>query len=301
MPDAILTEVRGWKRGVSPLIAVPLQWVDPEPYEIANGLLRMLFGAMQLDSAYARFADRDEGSPVVVWRPSGPLPPVVLEHILQADEIDGYTPVVAESFPGEDMRSSVVTLSLAKHCESSIVVVAARRRNFPTVAEAQFLRDAVWQAAIAVHSARRLELESAARRAAEEALFRQQELLRSLADEVAPELAALARTVRSAGRSALETGRRRKAGRTGAGQLNAPKPDGPHWDSGLAGGDLPSLSNRELEVLGLLAQGLSNKEIAGVLWLSDRTIERHVTSLYRKIGVARRSEATAFAFRHGVV
>jgi DNA-binding NarL/FixJ family response regulator len=62
-----------------------------------------------------------------------------------------------------------------------------------------------------------------------------------------------------------------------------------------------SLTHRETEVLGLLAQGLSNKEIAGVMWISDRTIERHVTSVYRKIGVARRSEATAFALRHGLV
>jgi DNA-binding NarL/FixJ family response regulator len=54
-------------------------------------------------------------------------------------------------------------------------------------------------------------------------------------------------------------------------------------------------------VLGLLAQGLSNKEIAGVLVLSDRTVERHISSLYRKIGVERRSEATAFALRHGLV
>ena len=60
------------------------------------------------------------------------------------------------------------------------------------------------------------------------------------------------------------------------------------------------LTRREIETLGLLAQGLSNKEIAGVMWLSDRTVERHITSLYRKIGVARRSEATAFALRHGL-
>jgi DNA-binding NarL/FixJ family response regulator len=53
--------------------------------------------------------------------------------------------------------------------------------------------------------------------------------------------------------------------------------------------------------LGLLAQGLSNKEISGILWLSDRTVERHITSLYRKIGVDRRSEATAFALRHSLV
>ena len=59
------------------------------------------------------------------------------------------------------------------------------------------------------------------------------------------------------------------------------------------------LTRREIETLGLLAQGLSNKEIAGLMWLSDRTVERHITSLYRKIGVARRSEATAYALRHG--
>jgi DNA-binding NarL/FixJ family response regulator len=61
------------------------------------------------------------------------------------------------------------------------------------------------------------------------------------------------------------------------------------------------MTRREAEVLGLLAQGMSNKEIAGVLWLSDRTVERHITSLYRKIGVERRSEATSFALRHGLV
>ena len=44
------------------------------------------------------------------------------------------------------------------------------------------------------------------------------------------------------------------------------------------------LTHREIETLGLLTHGLSNKEIAGVMWLSDRTVERHITSLYRKIG-----------------
>jgi DNA-binding NarL/FixJ family response regulator len=51
----------------------------------------------------------------------------------------------------------------------------------------------------------------------------------------------------------------------------------------------------------LLAEGLSNKEIAAELWLSDRTVERHITGLYRKIGAQRRTEATAFAVRHGLV
>jgi DNA-binding NarL/FixJ family response regulator len=54
-------------------------------------------------------------------------------------------------------------------------------------------------------------------------------------------------------------------------------------------------------VLGLIAQGMSNKEIAGSLWLSERTVERHITGLYGKIQVHRRSEATAFAIRQGLV
>lgn len=61
------------------------------------------------------------------------------------------------------------------------------------------------------------------------------------------------------------------------------------------------LTKREAEVLGLLAQGFSNKEIAAVLYLSPRTVGRHVAKAYRKIGVHRRAEATAYALRHGLV
>lgn len=45
-------------------------------------------------------------------------------------------------------------------------------------------------------------------------------------------------------------------------------------------------------------QGLSNKQIAAALWVSDRTVERHITGLYRKLGVQRRPEAIALALRH---
>ena len=52
---------------------------------------------------------------------------------------------------------------------------------------------------------------------------------------------------------------------------------------------------RELEVLRLLGEGLSNKDIAARLYLSPRTVERHVASLTAKAGVTRRSELVAFA------
>jgi DNA-binding CsgD family transcriptional regulator/tetratricopeptide (TPR) repeat protein len=60
------------------------------------------------------------------------------------------------------------------------------------------------------------------------------------------------------------------------------------------------LTRREAEVLGLLAAGRSNKEIAAQLFLSERTVERHITTVYRKIGTRRRTEAMAFALRHGL-
>lgn len=59
-----------------------------------------------------------------------------------------------------------------------------------------------------------------------------------------------------------------------------------------------SLSRREVEVLRLLAAGHSNRRIAQALYLSPRTVQRHVANVYLKIGAHCRSEATAYALRH---
>jgi DNA-binding CsgD family transcriptional regulator len=58
------------------------------------------------------------------------------------------------------------------------------------------------------------------------------------------------------------------------------------------------LTQREAEVLRLIGAGRNNPEIAEALFLSVRTVERHVENLYRKIGVRSRAEAIAFALRH---
>ena len=60
------------------------------------------------------------------------------------------------------------------------------------------------------------------------------------------------------------------------------------------------LTPREAEVLGLLAEGLTNKQIAGRLVLSVHTVERHVANGYRKIGARNRANATAYALRSGL-
>jgi pimeloyl-ACP methyl ester carboxylesterase/DNA-binding CsgD family transcriptional regulator len=58
------------------------------------------------------------------------------------------------------------------------------------------------------------------------------------------------------------------------------------------------LTPREIEVLALIAAGKSNAQISAELTLSVRTVGRHVTNIYAKIGAQNRSEATAFAIHH---
>jgi DNA-binding CsgD family transcriptional regulator/pimeloyl-ACP methyl ester carboxylesterase len=60
------------------------------------------------------------------------------------------------------------------------------------------------------------------------------------------------------------------------------------------------LTPREVEVLRLVAAGRSNREIAGLLVLSERTVARHITNIYGKTGAGSRAEATAYALRNGL-
>ena len=60
------------------------------------------------------------------------------------------------------------------------------------------------------------------------------------------------------------------------------------------------LTSRELEVLRLLAEGLTDAQVAEQLVLSPRTVHSHVRSVYRKLGVSSRSAATRYAIRHGL-
>ena len=61
------------------------------------------------------------------------------------------------------------------------------------------------------------------------------------------------------------------------------------------------LTTRELEVLRLIAQGLTDAQIAEQLVLSLHTIHAHLRTIYSKLGVASRSAATRYAFEHQLV
>lgn len=66
-------------------------------------------------------------------------------------------------------------------------------------------------------------------------------------------------------------------------------------------GDEPVLTPRELEVLGLAAEGMSAGQIGAQLFLSPATIKTHLAHLYEKLGVSDRAAAVAEAFRRGLL
>jgi pimeloyl-ACP methyl ester carboxylesterase/DNA-binding CsgD family transcriptional regulator len=66
-------------------------------------------------------------------------------------------------------------------------------------------------------------------------------------------------------------------------------------------GSTAGLSSREVQVLGLVAQGKTNREIAETLVISERTVINHLSHIFLKTGAENRAGATAYAIRHGLV
>lgn len=61
------------------------------------------------------------------------------------------------------------------------------------------------------------------------------------------------------------------------------------------------LTAREVEVLRMVATGRTNRAIAGELFLSEKTVARHVSNIFMKLGVSSRAAATAYAYEHDLV
>lgn len=61
------------------------------------------------------------------------------------------------------------------------------------------------------------------------------------------------------------------------------------------------LSERELEVLRLIAKGLLNKEIAKTLYISEKTVKHHVSNIFKKLNVSDRTQAAIYALKHNII
>jgi DNA-binding NarL/FixJ family response regulator len=70
--------------------------------------------------------------------------------------------------------------------------------------------------------------------------------------------------------------------------------------NGQAGEGL-GLTDRELSMLKALSRGLSNQAISKEFWVTEQTVKFHLTNIYRKLGVANRTEAARFAYERGLV
>ena len=62
-----------------------------------------------------------------------------------------------------------------------------------------------------------------------------------------------------------------------------------------------ALTRREREILALVAEGHSNRELARMLWVTEQTVKFHLSNIYRKLDVSNRTEASRWAHRHGLV
>lgn len=63
----------------------------------------------------------------------------------------------------------------------------------------------------------------------------------------------------------------------------------------------PNITQREQEILALIAQGKANKEIANILGIAEDTVKRHASNVFQKLEVSDRAEATAEGIRRGIV
>jgi DNA-binding NarL/FixJ family response regulator len=93
-----------------------------------------------------------------------------------------------------------------------------------------------------------------------------------------------------------------RAGRDGIAILVAPRhPHGQDDDAADVDVNVEPLTTREIQVLELLAEGLSNKAIARRLGISDQTVKFHVAALSGKLGAANRTDAVRRAVRRGLI
>jgi DNA-binding NarL/FixJ family response regulator len=73
-----------------------------------------------------------------------------------------------------------------------------------------------------------------------------------------------------------------------------------HARTSVAHSGLPSLTRREIEIIALICDGLTNQQMADRLFISETTVRHHLTSIFAKLGVRDRLKLAVYAYRHGL-
>ena len=78
------------------------------------------------------------------------------------------------------------------------------------------------------------------------------------------------------------------------------RPPNGHEHAHVAHSGLPSLTRREIEIIALICDGLTNHQIANRLFISETTVRHHLTSIFAKLDVGDRLKLAVYAYRHGL-
>jgi PAS domain S-box-containing protein len=159
---------RSHLRDLVALLALPALWKEKDPERIAGDLLDVLVGLLRLDCAFVRLTDVGTGEMLdQAWPESSEITQEVASALQATEGSDAASlRTVAAPAPGGGMMR-LVRVEQRLPGEDCVVLVGARRASFPTTAEGFLLQVAADQAAIAVHGARLLAREQAAREDAE--------------------------------------------------------------------------------------------------------------------------------------
>jgi DNA-binding CsgD family transcriptional regulator/signal transduction histidine kinase len=195
---------------------------------------------------------------------------------------DNLKPTVLDELGLEPALDALASQVRRVHGLQVILVIARLQERPPRVVELALFR-------AAQDALDRVIVEAHARRVQIRLERRDEQLILTLSDDgVAP-----------AGEEALHEARRRIVQLGGTVETRVSPHGGLECTIAIIVAPPATLTPRELEVLRLLAEGLSNKAIAGALGVSPRTINFHLDNLYTKLGVASRTEAAVYALRQG--